>query len=778
MARYINIGKYKGQTIEDLLTKDPKYLLWALENNVNGVANKLTKAEIDTLKQSTVNSTPAHKNDGKTQIEITCKGTVNPTNNENVLTFTFYGIDKTTAFEIRNALDKNLAKFSLGAIVKGDALLVRVKADDLDKWLDTGMKTLQSFLIKSGKYDNDEVLHLTDEAYARSGNGATRGDKISKYREVKNSAIEYWQKYLETLNDPETIKIIEAYSSLPLTDKVYGHTLSRKNAMLIRSVNNDATFILPLKEWRKLNRGVKRGAKQYVIYIPTGTPEQIADVKDVIKNLGWGNMPYDDLPTQVQKEVDIKTNGLANNLFKPVYEYDISDTYLFPGQPDIFSQTLGLKNNLTGELNDLAKSEVMANSENAPKPDEIMKRRTIEANNLLIRDCEEKKIQYTPSNNPSINLINALEARYKKSAMDLDILRDTNINMFAENATHITLLIGKIAYDALGRFTHGYKYTRKEVGEMINAVGSVLSMIDDNRKLNESYDFRLNKEFVSKFMKAFYEIGCSIKDEKQLSPIIPLNSRDVRRMVAECVTEILKKKTLTEAQNLVDNFDLVSKILSFNSPDDFYFVQIIKRLKDNPNDDKNQGNYHAGGWYLKGYRIRSIDDLMNLKPEIIKICHENNARAYITVNSRSEKETNDFIKIYRKKYPSTDPRHIHADDIIPGQAKDGPSWKGQRSRLFLDVDVPKDATGPGGRNIWDEVRYMLNMVDLRPLGEYETPSGGLHIILPDKEDKRIYYLKRLFSKFDNWKNRGKLATVHPNIDGKIILYSNVQTKGY
>ena len=197
---------------------------------------------------------------------------------------------------------------------------------------------------------------------------------------------------------------------------------------------------------------------------------------------------------------------------------------------------------------------------------------------------------------------------------------------------------------------------------------------------------------------------------------------------------------------MVDNFDLVSKILSFNSPDDFYFVQIIKRLKDNPNDDKNQGNYHAGGCYLKGYRIRSIDDLMNLKPEIIKICHENNARAYITVNSRSEKETNDFIKIYRKKYPSTDPRHIHADDIIPGQAKDGPSWKGQISRLFLDVDVPKDATGPGGRNIWDEVRYMLNMVDLRPLGEYETPSGGLHIILPDKEDKRIYYLKRLFSK--------------------------------
>ncbi len=238
------------------------------------------------------------------------------------------------------------------------------------------------------------------------------------------------------------------------------------------------------------------------------------------------------------------------------------------------------------------------------------------------------------------------------------------------------------------------------------------------------------------------------------------------------------ESVLNEDKKLVDNFDLISNMLTYNSSDDFYFVQIIKRFKDNPNDDRTQGNYHAGGWYLKGYRIKSADELNALKPEIIKICEDNNARAYITINSRSEKETNDFIKIYRKKYRPTDPRFTHADDIVPGQAKDGPSWKGKRPRLFLDVDVTKDKKSPDGRNIWDEVRYMLKMVGLTPLAEYETPSGGLHIILPDKEDARLYYLKKLFNKFDNWQNKGKLATVHPNIDGKIILYSNVQTKGY
>lgn len=254
--------------------------------------------------------------------------------------------------------------------------------------------------------------------------------------------------------------------------------------------------------------------------------------------------------------------------------------------------------------------------------------------------------------------------------------------------------------------------------------------------------------------------------------------KDLPNTLNESLFTSICKSVLSEDKTLIDNFDKVSKMLEYNSTDDFYFVQIIKRYKDNPNDDKTQGNYHAGGWYLKGYRVRSVDELQSLKPEIIQLCNDNNARAYITINSRSEQETNDFVKIYRQKYNPSDPRYKNADDIVPGQAKDGPSWKGKRTRLFLDIDVPRDSKGPDGRNIWDEVHYMINMVGITPIDEYVTPSGGLHIILPDKGDKRLFYLKRLFNKFDNWKYKGKLATVHANVDGKIILYSNVETKGY
>ena len=70
------------------------------------------------------------------------------------------------------------------------------------------------------------------------------------------------------------------------------------------------------------------------------------------------------------------------------------------------------------------------------------------------------------------------------------------------------------------------------------------------------------------------------------------------------------------------------------------------------------------------------------------------------------------------------------------------------------------------------------MCGMTIMDEYFTPSGGLHLILPDKEHENIEYLEHMLQRFDNWVDKGRLAMVHPNYDGKIILYSNVDTKGY
>jgi hypothetical protein len=259
-----------------------------------------------------------------------------------------------------------------------------------------------------------------------------------------------------------------------------------------------------------------------------------------------------------------------------------------------------------------------------------------------------------------------------------------------------------------------------------------------------------------------------------------------KNIINECLNNLLLESIY------VDNFDKIAKLMEFNSDDDFYFVQIIKRFKDNRNDDRNSGNYHAGAWYGKTYRIRSVEELLRLKPEIIAKCEAENARAYITVNNRSEKATNQHIIKYRSQFPSHHPRHIHADDIVPAQAKYGDNWKGQRLRFFIDIDPPAAiANNPQKiQKLFANVKNIINMCGMDILGEYETPNGGLHIILPDKEHPNIKYLKQMLKSIDAkrdkygnivkdrhgneiWLDKGRLATAHINFDGLVLLYANI-----
>lgn len=81
-------------------------------------------------------------------------------------------------------------------------------------------------------------------------------------------------------------------------------------------------------------------------------------------------------------------------------------------------------------------------------------------------------------------------------------------------------------------------------------------------------------------------------------------------------------------------------------------------------------------------------------------------------------------------------------------------------------------------NIWDETRRRLNASGIKIAAEYETPSGGLHLILNNKNNRNLPEFYKGLKDFDGGKALGKLATVHPSEDIKMILYSNVDTAGY
>jgi len=83
---------------------------------------------------------------------------------------------------------------------------------------------------------------------------------------------------------------------------------------------------------------------------------------------------------------------------------------------------------------------------------------------------------------------------------------------------------------------------------------------------------------------------------------------------------------------MVDNFELIKPLLTFDRHGDFYFLQLLQRKKDGcnvPNGSDNQRRL------VRDYHITSIEKLDALRDEIISTCNETGARAYIRLNKRN-----------------------------------------------------------------------------------------------------------------------------------------------
>ncbi len=81
----------------------------------------------------------------------------------------------------------------------------------------------------------------------------------------------------------------------------------------------------------------------------------------------------------------------------------------------------------------------------------------------------------------------------------------------------------------------------------------------------------------------------------------------------------------------VDNFDLIRPLIVFPDDQSFYFLQILKRRKDNP--DLGKDMVHIADFY-----IYSIEEYDKLRDRVTKICEDENARAYLRLNVRDSKK--------------------------------------------------------------------------------------------------------------------------------------------
>ena len=261
-----------------------------------------------------------------------------------------------------------------------------------------------------------------------------------------------------------------------------------------------------------------------------------------------------------------------------------------------------------------------------------------------------------------------------------------------------------------------------------------------------------------------------------MEKIIKLTESDLYNIIKESVNILLNENIETEDRTEladgyveVDNYQAIGNLLEFKKPNDtLYFVQIIKRDKDNP----SQKSKYNAAQYLKEYYFEGLDEFLNAEQEIKSMCKKENARAYIYMNARSKAVVDKWTQInlqrMNKHRGMMDKFGGNAKALAAGRSFDDPS----RPLCFIDVDSDDQ------RDI-DMTLQIIKYMGIEPLYTYRSLNNGIHIILPNVEDA-----KKL--KFDiiNGDLRGKSKRVKMNakvgleIDKPVLLYACLKPQGY
>ena len=164
---------------------------------------------------------------------------------------------------------------------------------------------------------------------------------------------------------------------------------------------------------------------------------------------------------------------------------------------------------------------------------------------------------------------------------------------------------------------------------------------------------------------------------------------------------------------MVDNSEQIRKMLTFN-PNDFYFVEVVKRRKDNPNLSRSEK-------VIRNFYIDSFENYDNLLPIIIKLCDFENARAYLRINKRNYQKLALPItkRIVEYMICSSEKSIRTVFDSVAGEihSDSDPKW-------IVDFDNESVA------NI-EMVKVLTELqieADREPMNEIIPTKSGLHII--------------------------------------------------
>lgn len=168
---------------------------------------------------------------------------------------------------------------------------------------------------------------------------------------------------------------------------------------------------------------------------------------------------------------------------------------------------------------------------------------------------------------------------------------------------------------------------------------------------------------------------------------------------------------------MIDNFTLINDLLDFSEKGTFYFVQILKRRKENP-------EMKTGTSVVDNFYFYSSEDLEKLREKIVERCTKHNARAYINLNRLDlEKVAMYTVKqcmeyIIQKDFKSVKNAYATVCGSHHSEAE---------KRWLIDVDAEVLHRKDDIRKIVEDLQKKITKNSYRILAEVPTRSG-MHII--------------------------------------------------
>ena len=166
---------------------------------------------------------------------------------------------------------------------------------------------------------------------------------------------------------------------------------------------------------------------------------------------------------------------------------------------------------------------------------------------------------------------------------------------------------------------------------------------------------------------------------------------------------------------MIDNIKQIKSLLNFEQKGDFYMLYVMKRKKDQPEEERNQ---HQSVRTIKSYSIGSLEYLDKRYDEIKQLCEIFKARAYIHVQKQNHNDVAlEMLPEIVKRIQSGQIEQQHVFDSVVGKLKT------YEKRWVVDIDT-KDANII--TNIIKSINYCRPQED-KIITNIQT-KNGVHLI--------------------------------------------------